>query len=67
MHRIAVTLLVAVAWPTHALTADAPRPPTSPQVPAPAAAQEKCGSHRRRGRARDRAAAGPARSEPDRE
>jgi hypothetical protein len=41
MHRIAITILVAAAWPTSGLTADAPRAPTSPQVPAPTAAQER--------------------------
>jgi hypothetical protein len=41
MRRIAITLFVTAAWPTITIAADAPRLPTSPQVPAPTAGQER--------------------------
>jgi hypothetical protein len=43
MKRIVVALIVAAVWPSGARSADTPRLPTNPQVPAPSAAQEATG------------------------
>ena len=43
MKRIVVAMIMAAAWPSGVRSADAPRVPTSPQVPAPATVQEVTG------------------------
>jgi hypothetical protein len=40
MKRIVVAMIIAAAWPSGVQSADAPRLPTSPQVPAPSSVQE---------------------------